>query len=97
MGEIWVHHFTPEMEENSNEWIERGESSPKEAKTVLRAVFGIIFIDHPQINSLILRKRKCCPTTNYIIENLLEQRFQELTSAPVDSSQTKRYICQPVE
>lgn len=54
--ETWVHHYTPETKEQSKQWVEKGESAPKKAKTVLSAgkvmatVFydahGIIFIDY---------------------------------------------------
>ena len=55
MNETRVHHFTPEMKEQSKQWTETGNSASKKAKTVLSAgkamasVFwdacGIIFID----------------------------------------------------
>ena len=58
MDETWVHHFTSETKEQSKQWIEKGESAPKKAKTVpsadkvMASVFwdtrGIIFIDYLQ-------------------------------------------------
>lgn len=58
MDETWVHHYTPETKEQSRQWIEKGESAPKKAKTVpsagkvMASVFwdakGIIFIDYLQ-------------------------------------------------
>ena len=48
MEEKWVHHFTVETKEQSKQWIQRGESSPKEAKQFMASVFWdarrIIFI-----------------------------------------------------
>ena len=58
MDESRVHHFTPKTKEQSKQWIGRGESSPKKAKTVPSAgkVMAsdfwdarlIIFIDYLQ-------------------------------------------------
>ncbi|XP_055306592.1 histone-lysine N-methyltransferase SETMAR-like, partial [Sitodiplosis mosellana] len=54
--ETWVHHYTPETKNQSKQWVKKGESAPKKAKTVLSAgkimatVFwdahGVIFIDY---------------------------------------------------
>ncbi|XP_054744389.1 uncharacterized protein LOC129248798 [Anastrepha obliqua] len=32
MDETWIHHYTPESEEQSKHWVERGSSAPKNAK-----------------------------------------------------------------
>lgn len=56
VDETWVHHYTPEMKEQSKQWILPGEPAPKKAKTVpsagkvMATVFwdsqGIIHIDY---------------------------------------------------
>jgi len=56
VDETWIHHYTPEMKEQSKQWILSGEPCPKKAKTVKSAgkvmatVFwdahGIIFVDY---------------------------------------------------
>ena len=58
MDKTWVHHFTPEIKEQSKQWTERGESYSKKARTVPSAgkamasgfwnARGIIFIDYLQ-------------------------------------------------
>ena len=58
MDETWVHYFTSKTEGQSKQWVEKGESAPKKAKTVrsagkvMASVFwdeiGIIFIDYLQ-------------------------------------------------
>lgn len=58
VDETWIHYYTPEMKQQSKQWIMPGESAPKKAKTVLSAekvmatVFwdsqGIILIDYLQ-------------------------------------------------
>lgn len=56
VDETWIHHYTPEMKEQSKQWTSSGEHAPKKAKTVpsagkvMATVFwdskGIIFIDY---------------------------------------------------
>ena len=56
MDETWIHHFIPESNWQSAEWIAGGESRPKQPKTqtstgnVLASIFwdvqGILFIDY---------------------------------------------------
>ena len=56
MDEIWIHHFTPESNQQSAEWTVAGESHPKRPKTqtsackVLASIFwdvqGILFLDY---------------------------------------------------
>lgn len=56
MDETWIHHYTPESNRQSAEWLTPGESRPKRPKTqqlagkVMASVFwdahGIIFIDY---------------------------------------------------
>lgn len=47
VDETWIHHYTPEMKEQSKQWTARGESAPKKAKTVPSAgkVMATIFWD----------------------------------------------------
>jgi hypothetical protein len=50
VDEIWIHHYTPEIKEQSNQWISPGKQAPKKAKVgkVMATVFWdskyIIFI-----------------------------------------------------
>jgi hypothetical protein len=56
VDETWIHHYMPEMKEESKQWTLPGKQAPKKAKTVPSAgkvmdtVFwdskGIIFIDY---------------------------------------------------
>ena len=56
VDETWIHHYTPEMKEQSKQWTSPGEPAPKKAKTVpsagkvMATVFwdsrGIIFTDY---------------------------------------------------
>lgn len=56
MDETWIHHYTPESNKQSAEWLEPGQSRPKRPKTqtsagkVMASVFwdahGIILIDY---------------------------------------------------
>ena len=56
MDEIWIHQYTLESCEGSQQWVENGESAPKHPKTqqsagkVMASVFwdirGVIFIDY---------------------------------------------------
>lgn len=56
VDESWIHHYTPEMKEQSKQWTSAGERAPKKAKTVpsagkvMATVFwdshGVIFIDY---------------------------------------------------
>jgi histone-lysine N-methyltransferase SETMAR len=56
VDETWIHHYTPELKEQSKQWTSPGEPAPKKAKTVKSAgkvmatVFwdarGIIYIDY---------------------------------------------------
>ena len=58
VDETWIHHYTPEMKEQSKQWTSPGERAPKKAKTVpsagkvMATVFwdsqGVIFIDYLQ-------------------------------------------------
>lgn len=60
--ETWVHHYTPEMKEQSKQWIEKGESAPKKAKTVTSAgkVMASVFWDsHGVLLIDYLEKGKC--------------------------------------
>lgn len=34
VDETWIHHYTPEMKEQSKQWTSPGEPAPKKAKTV---------------------------------------------------------------
>ena len=56
VDETWIHHYTPELKQQSKQWTASGECVPKKAKTVLSAgkvmatVFwdsqGIILVDY---------------------------------------------------
>ncbi|MCP6559131.1 hypothetical protein NL501_28330, partial [Klebsiella pneumoniae] len=56
VDETWIHYYTHETKEQSKQWVIKGESAPKKAKTILSAgkvmatVFwdsqGILFIDY---------------------------------------------------
>ena len=52
MDETWIHHFTPESNQQSAEWTAAGKSRPKRPKTKhqMASVFwdahGILFIDY---------------------------------------------------
>ena len=56
MDETWIHHYTPESREGSNQWVKPGESVLKHPKTqqwarkLMASVFldahGVIFIDY---------------------------------------------------
>jgi hypothetical protein len=56
VDETWIYHYTPEMNEQSKQWISPGKQAPKKVKTVpsagkvMTTVFwnskGIIFIDY---------------------------------------------------
>lgn len=47
VDETWIHHHTPETEEQSKQWIARGEPALKKAKAVLSAnkVMATVFWD----------------------------------------------------
>jgi hypothetical protein len=34
VDETWIHHYTPATKKQSKQWVPRGESAPKKAKTV---------------------------------------------------------------
>lgn len=53
VDETWIHYYTPESKRQSKQWIFRGESAPKKAKTVPSAgkVMATIFWDS---NGIIL-------------------------------------------
>ncbi len=63
VDETWIHHYTPEMEEQSKQWIVKGELAPKKAKTmksaseVMATVFwgvcGIILNSYLEWRSMI--------------------------------------------
>jgi histone-lysine N-methyltransferase SETMAR len=44
VDEIWIHHYMPEMKEESKQWSSPGKQAPKNANTVPSK--GIIFIDY---------------------------------------------------
>ncbi|XP_053949369.1 histone-lysine N-methyltransferase SETMAR-like [Anastrepha ludens] len=56
MDETWIHHYTPQSNKQSADWLEAGQSRPKRPKThqsagkVLASIFwdacGVIFIDY---------------------------------------------------
>lgn len=56
VDETWVHHYTPETQEQAKQWVSPGESAPKRPKTqttagkVMATIFwdshGVIFIDY---------------------------------------------------
>jgi histone-lysine N-methyltransferase SETMAR len=58
VDETWIHHYTPETKEQSRQWTNRGEPTPKKAKTILSAgkvmatVFwdskGLLYVDYLQ-------------------------------------------------
>lgn len=64
VDETWIHHYTPEMKEQSKQWISPGETAPKKARTVpsagkvMATVFwdsqGIIFTDYLEKGSTML-------------------------------------------
>jgi len=47
VDETWIHHYTPETEQQSKQWISPGQSAPKKAKMVpsARKVIATIFWD----------------------------------------------------
>ena len=66
IDEIWIHHFTPESNRQSDEWTAAGENCPKRLKTqtssgkVFESVFwraqGILFLlrkEEPSIANII--------------------------------------------
>ena len=63
MDETWIHHYTPETNKSSAEWIAAGESRPKWPETqqwagkVMASVFwnehGIFFIDYLEKGKII--------------------------------------------
>lgn len=69
MDETWIHHYTPESNRQSAEWLFPGESRVKRPKTqqsagkVLASIFwdahGIIFIDYLQHGRTINRQYYC--------------------------------------
>jgi hypothetical protein len=66
MGEIWIHHYTPESKQQSKQWTEAGCSVPKKTSSVPSAgkamalVFwnaeGILFIDYLEKGKTITRE-----------------------------------------
>ena len=34
VDETWIHYYTPETKQQSKQWVTKGESAPKKAKTV---------------------------------------------------------------
>ena len=79
MDETWLHHYTPESNRQSAEWVARDEPNPTREKTqrsagkVMASVFwdahGIIFIDY-------LEKGKTINSEYYIA--LLERLKDEI-------------------
>ena len=59
VDETWIHHYTPEMKEQSKQWISHGEPAPKKAKTVPSAgkVMATVFWDSHHLHRLF-RERK---------------------------------------
>ena len=51
VDEPWIHHYTPETEEQSKQWVFEGERTPKKAKTVKSAgkVTATVFWDARRI------------------------------------------------
>jgi len=47
VDETWIHHYTPEMKEQSKQWVGPGETAPKKAKTVPSAgkIMATVFWD----------------------------------------------------
>ena len=45
VDEAWIHHYTPELKEQSKQWVFEGEQTPKKAKTVKSAgmVMAMVF------------------------------------------------------
>lgn len=56
--QIWVHLFTPEMKEQSTQWIVNGEPVPKKAKSlksaekVMATVSGMHAVSYTLITSI---------------------------------------------
>ena len=74
VDETWIHHFTPETKEQSNQWTEAGGSAPKKAKTVQSAgkVMTSVFWDYKGILLIdSLQKGKTINSEYYC--NLLDQ------------------------
>lgn len=69
MDETWIHHYTPESNRQSAEWLLPGESRPKRPKTqqsagkVLASIFwdshGILFIDYLEHGKTINKQYYC--------------------------------------
>ena len=63
MDETWIHHYTPESEQQSKQWTEVGCSAPKKTRSVpsagkvMASVFwdaeGILFIDYLENGKII--------------------------------------------
>jgi hypothetical protein len=74
VDEIWIHHYMPEMKEESKQWSSPGKQAPTNANTVPSK--GIIFIDYLEKGRTITGqyydqlwgkfndegRRKCCST-----------------------------------
>jgi histone-lysine N-methyltransferase SETMAR len=65
MDETWIHHYTPESKQQSNQWTEAGCSAPKtrpvpSAGKVMASVFwdaeGILIIDYLEKGKTITRE-----------------------------------------
>jgi hypothetical protein len=54
MDETWIHHYTPESKQQSNQWREAGCSAPKKTRCIASAS---VFWDAEGICLLIISKR----------------------------------------
>ena len=79
MDDTWIHHFTPEIKEQSKQWTERGDWAPKKAKTILSAgkVMTSVYWDARRIILIdYLPKGKTINGENYA--NLLQRLSDEI-------------------
>ena len=60
MDEIWIHHYTPESKQQSEQWTEAGCSVPKKTSSVPSAgkVMASVFWDAECIFFIILKRVK---------------------------------------
>lgn len=78
MDETWIHHYTPESNRQSAEWLLPGESRPKRPKTqqsagkVLASIFwdvrGIIMIDYLEHGKTINKEYYCALLDRFDVE-----------------------------
>lgn len=79
VDETWIHHYTPEVKEQSKRWTSPGKSAPKKAKTVPSAgkVMATIFWDsHGIIHIDYLGKGKTITGAYYAA--LLDKFYAEI-------------------